>query len=134
MTLRGTSTRSTTRVRKVNFIYPYSGLQAANVAGTRELIRLAAMYRAIPLHYVSSTAVLAGLGVSGVREVTEETPLAHPELLRMGYVETKYVAEELLQRRGLGQAFLRWRSTGRWTSSAACAPAPGATVDRDVPR
>lgn len=82
---------------QVNFIYPYQELRAANVAGTTELIRLAAMYRAIPLHYVSSTAVLAGLGVAGVREVTEETPLAHPELLRMGYVETKYVAEELLR-------------------------------------
>ncbi len=52
------------------------------------------------MHYVSSTAVLAGLGVAGVREVTEETPLAHPELLRMGYVETKYVAEELLRAAG----------------------------------
>ncbi len=82
---------------QVNFIYPYQDLRAANVAGTRELIRLAALYRAIPLHYVSSTAVLAGLGVAGVREVTEETPLAHPELLHMGYVETKYVAEELLR-------------------------------------
>jgi len=85
---------------QVNFIYPYQELRAANVAGTREVIRLAAMDRAIPVHYVSSTAVLAGLGVAGVREVTEETPLAHPELLRMGYVETKYVAEELLRAAG----------------------------------
>ena len=85
---------------QVNFIYPYQELRAANVGGTREVIRLAAMYRAIPVHYVSSTAVLAGLGVAGVRDVTEETPLAHPELLRMGYVETKYVAEELLRAAG----------------------------------
>jgi amino acid adenylation domain-containing protein/thioester reductase-like protein len=87
---------------QVNFIYPYQELRGANVAGTREVIRLAAMYRGIPVHYVSSTAVLAGLGVAGVREVTEETPLAHPELLRMGYVETKYVAEELLRAAGAG--------------------------------
>jgi len=85
---------------QVNFIYPYQELRAANVAGTREVIRLAAMYRAIPVHYVSSTAVLAGLGVAGVRDVTEETPLAHPELLHMGYVETKYVSEELLRAAG----------------------------------
>jgi amino acid adenylation domain-containing protein/thioester reductase-like protein len=85
---------------QVNFIYPYQELRAANVAATREVIQLAAMYRAIPVHYVSSTAVLAGLGVAGVREVTEETPLAHPELLSMGYVETKYVAEELLRAAG----------------------------------
>ncbi|HEX3712305.1 MAG TPA: amino acid adenylation domain-containing protein, partial [Trebonia sp.] len=81
----------------VNFIYPYQELRAANVGGTRELIRLAGLARGIPLHYVSTTAVLAGLGMAGTRRVTEETPLAHPELLRMGYVETKYVAEELLR-------------------------------------
>jgi thioester reductase-like protein len=35
-----------------------------------------------------------------VREVTEDTPLAHPDHLRVGYVETKYVAEELLRNAG----------------------------------
>ena len=81
----------------VNFIYPYQELRAANVAGTREIIRLAGLYRGIPVHYVSTTAVLAGLGVAGIHAVTEETPLAYPERLRMGYVETKYVAEEMLR-------------------------------------
>jgi hypothetical protein len=84
----------------VNFIYPYEELRAANVTGTRELIRLAGLARGIPVHYVSSTAVLAGLGVAGVRYVTENTPLAHPGRLRIGYVETKYVAEELLRNAG----------------------------------
>ncbi len=115
---------------QVNFIYPYQELRAANVAGTREVIRLAAMYRAVPVHYVSSTAVLAGLGVAGVREVTEETPLAHPELLCMGYVETKYVAEELLRaagRAGLPVAIYRPLDivgsvcTGAWSTSTEMA-------------
>jgi nucleoside-diphosphate-sugar epimerase len=35
-----------------------------------------------------------------VRYVTENTPLAHPGRLRIGYVETKYVAEELLRNAG----------------------------------
>lgn len=82
---------------RVNFVYPYQELRAANVAGTREVIALAGLYRAIPVHYVSTTAVLAGLGVAGIRTVSEQTPLAHPEQLRVGYVETKYVAEELLR-------------------------------------
>jgi amino acid adenylation domain-containing protein/thioester reductase-like protein len=115
---------------QVNFIYPYQELRAANVAGTREVIRLAAMYRDIPVHYVSSTAVLAGLGVAGVREVTEETPLAHPELLRMGYVETKYVAEELLRAAaGAGLPVAIYRPldivgsvrTGAWSTSTEMA-------------
>ena len=84
----------------VNFISPYSELRAANVTGTREVIRLAAAGGGIPVHYVSTTAVLAGLGATGVREVTEETPLAHGDRLRVGYVETKFVAEELLRNAG----------------------------------
>ncbi|MGE5131541.1 MAG: amino acid adenylation domain-containing protein [Gemmatimonadota bacterium] len=82
----------------VNFIYPYTELRAANVGGTRELIRLAAQHRGIPVHYVSTMAVLAGFGVMGVRDVTEDTPLAFAEQLGIGYVETKFVAEELLRR------------------------------------
>ena len=110
----------------VNFIYPYQELRAANVAGTREVIRLAGESRGIPVHYVSTTAVLAGLGVEGVRQVTEETPLDYPEQLRMGYVETKYVAEELLRnagRAGLPVAIYRPLDivgsigTGAWSTS-----------------
>jgi amino acid adenylation domain-containing protein/thioester reductase-like protein len=115
----------------VNFIYPYEELRAANVAGTRELIRLASLDRGIPVHYVSTTAVLAGLGVMGVREVTEDTPLAHADRLRVGYVETKFVAEELLRnagRAGLPVAIYRpldiigSTRTGAWnTATEMCA-------------
>ncbi|MGI8452114.1 MAG: amino acid adenylation domain-containing protein, partial [Streptosporangiaceae bacterium] len=115
----------------VNFIYPYEELRAANVAGTRELIRLASLGRRIPVHFVSTTAVLAGLGVMGAREVTEDTPLAHADRLRIGYVETKFVAEELLRnaaRAGLPVAIYRpldivgSRRTGAWnTATEMCA-------------
>ena len=115
----------------VNFIYPYEELRAANVTGTREVIRLAGLYRGIPVHYVSTTAVLAGLGFMGAREVTEDTPLAHADRLRVGYVETKFVAEELLRsagRAGLPVAIYRpldivgSRRTGAWnTATEMCA-------------
>jgi len=82
---------------QVNFIYPYHELRAANVDGTYEIIRLAAD-RAVPVHFTSSMAVLAGFGPAGVREVTEDTPLRFPEYLSVGYVETKWVAEALLQK------------------------------------
>lgn len=80
----------------VNFIYPYHELRAANVDGTFEIIRLAAG-RAVPVHFTSSMAVLAGFGPAGVREVTESTPLGFPEYLSVGYVETKWVGEALLR-------------------------------------
>jgi thioester reductase-like protein len=111
----------------VNFIYPYEELRAANVTGTREVIRLADEARGIPVHYVSTTAVLAGLGVMGMREVTEETPLAYADRLAVGYVETKFVAEELLRnaaRAGLPVAIYRPLDivgslrTGVWNTAA----------------
>jgi amino acid adenylation domain-containing protein/thioester reductase-like protein len=88
----------------VNFTYPYEELRAANVTGTAELIRVAGRYRGIPVHYVSTAAVLAGFGAMGVREVTEYTPLAYADQLCVGYLETKFVAEEMV--RNAGQAGL----------------------------
>jgi thioester reductase-like protein len=115
----------------VNFVYPYQDLRAANVTGTRELIRLAGLYRGIPLHYVSTTTVLAGFGAMGVHEVTEDTPLAYADHLCMGYIETKFVAEELLRnagRAGLPVAIYRPldivgdQRTGTWnTATEMCA-------------
>src|SRR5260370_17549780 len=94
-------------------------------------MRLAGLYRGIPVHYVSSTAVMGGLGAMGAREVTEDTPLAHADRLRIGYVETKFVAEELLRnagRAGLPVAIYRpldivgSRRTGVWnTATEMCA-------------
>lgn len=82
---------------QVNFIYPYHELRAVNVDGTYEIIRLAAD-RAVPVHFTSSMAVLAGFGPAGVRKVTENTPLRFPDYLSVGYVETKWVAEALLKK------------------------------------
>ncbi|WP_433796278.1 amino acid adenylation domain-containing protein [Actinoplanes sp. CA-252034] len=79
----------------VNFTYPYSQLAPVTVGGTREVVRLA-MPRRVPVHYVSTLAVLAGFGAAGVREVSENTPLAYPEHLFMGYTEAKWMAESVL--------------------------------------
>jgi amino acid adenylation domain-containing protein/thioester reductase-like protein len=132
----------------VNFIYPYQDLRAANVTATRELIRLAGLYRGIPIHYVSSTTVLAGFGAMGVRDVTEDTPLAYADHLCMGYIETKFVAEELLRnagRAGLPVAIYRPldvvgdHRTGAWnTATEMCAlirfiTDTGVAPDTDLP-
>jgi amino acid adenylation domain-containing protein/thioester reductase-like protein len=81
---------------EVNFLYPYEKLRAANVFGTQEVLRLAAR-RAIPVHHVSTLSVVHGMGVAGVRRVTEDTPLDNVELLGMGYWESKWVAEEVVR-------------------------------------
>ncbi|MFJ7905956.1 amino acid adenylation domain-containing protein [Kitasatospora sp. NPDC096204] len=81
---------------QVNLLYPYHQLRQPNVGGTREVVRLAGRSRGIPVHYLSTLAVLAGFGAAGIAKVTERTPLAHPERLGVGYVESKWVAEQLL--------------------------------------
>ncbi|MEH6372967.1 amino acid adenylation domain-containing protein [Streptomyces sp. KLMMK] len=81
---------------RVNFLYPYEELRPANVDGTREVVRIAAPRR-VPVHFVSTVAVLAGFGPAGAREVDEDLPLAHSDGLTMGYAESKWVAEGVLQ-------------------------------------
>ncbi|MFJ2577111.1 amino acid adenylation domain-containing protein [Kitasatospora aureofaciens] len=81
---------------QVNFLYPYDALRRTNVEGTRELIRLAAG-RGVPVHFLSTIAVLAGFGTAGVRHVDEDLPLDHADGLTMGYAESKWVAEEVLR-------------------------------------
>ncbi|MCA6091397.1 amino acid adenylation domain-containing protein [Streptomyces sp. SCA3-4] len=81
---------------QVNFLYPYEQLRPANVDGTREVIRIAAPRR-VPVHFISTVAVVAGFGTAGVHEVDEDLPLAHADGLTMGYAESKWVAEGVLQ-------------------------------------
>lgn len=113
----------------VNFLYPYRQLRQVNVDAVRSVIELASRRR-IPVHYVSTTAILAGSGVGGVRRIDEFTPLSHPELISMGYPETKWVAERLLEHAahaGLPVTIYRpyeitgHSRTGAWnTTSAIC--------------
>jgi len=81
---------------QVNFLYPYEALRAANVGGTREIVRLAAPRR-VPVHFLSTIAVLAGFGTAGVRHVAEDQSLGYADRLTMGYAESKWVAEKMLK-------------------------------------
>lgn len=80
----------------VNFLYPYAALQNINVGGTKRIIELASPRR-VPVHFISTVAVLAGCGAAGVTAVAEDDVLAHPEGISMGYAESKWVAERALQ-------------------------------------
>ncbi|MFF4215240.1 amino acid adenylation domain-containing protein [Streptomyces nondiastaticus] len=81
---------------RVNFLYPYEALRPANVDGTREIVRLAGPRR-VPVHFLSTVAVVAGFGTAGVRTVDEDLPLDHADGLTMGYAESKWVAEGVLR-------------------------------------
>ncbi|MFE0046168.1 amino acid adenylation domain-containing protein [Streptomyces albireticuli] len=106
---------------RVNFLYPYEQLRPANVDGTREVVRIAAPRR-VPVHFVSTVAVVAGFGTAGVHEVDEDLPLDHADGLTMGYAESKWVAEGVLRRaaeQGLPVAVYRpYEVTGDRTTGA----------------
>ncbi|WP_224244035.1 myxochelin non-ribosomal peptide synthetase MxcG [Hyalangium gracile] len=91
----------------VSVVREYGSLQAVNVRGTRELLRLAAAVRTKPLHYVSTLAVAPPANLSS--EVPESFVAPHPGL-RDGYQQSKWVAERLVRQaaeRGLPVAVYR---------------------------
>ena len=88
----------------VNLVYPYTALKAANVGGTKEILKLACQEQAIPVHYISTIDVLKPL-ISAKRNVVQEHEhFESAKDLHMGYTQTKWVAEKLMmvaQSRGL---------------------------------
>ena len=80
----------------VNWVFPYKSLRAANVSGTRELIRLACQSRPKPIHYLSSTSVC--YSSNGPEQVEENVQMfPYIEGIPLGYAQSKCVSEELLR-------------------------------------
>ncbi|MEM9483930.1 MAG: thioester reductase domain-containing protein [Cyanobacteria bacterium P01_F01_bin.116] len=80
----------------LNYVYPYNQLKATNVLGTQEVLRLASSGVAKPVHYISSTAVF-DYHVSTRSIVNESTPIDHTEGMYLGYAQSKWVADRLVQ-------------------------------------
>ena len=88
---------------QVNWLQPYGALKPVNVNGTVELLRLAALYRTVPLHHVSTTGVYAGPVKPGV-PLRVSDPAGPGDALPSGYTQSKWVAEEIIglaRKRGL---------------------------------
>jgi thioester reductase-like protein len=106
---------------RVNLVDAYDRLRAANVGGTRELLRLAASRRIKPMHFVSTTSVL--IGTSGNAEPLLEHRRVDPDLMPAeGYVRSKWVAEEMLRiarARGIPSAVYRPAQIGGHTVTGA---------------
>lgn len=81
----------------VHHIYPYSILKPANVLGTQEILRLASQTKTKPVHFISSSGVVASKVESGVKLVREQDSLNENEFPGDGYSQTKWVAEKLVQ-------------------------------------
>jgi len=79
----------------LNFVHSYHHLKPVNVDGTREILRLACRGRTKALHYVSTASVFYGPAYDG-QLIDEAVPLDHPDGLDLGYVQSKWVAEQLV--------------------------------------
>jgi thioester reductase-like protein/amino acid adenylation domain-containing protein len=78
----------------VNLVYPYSALEAPNVGGTREALRLACRHKTKPFHFVSTDGIFppnAGL-------CAEDADLDFlADAREDGYGRSKWVAEKLVR-------------------------------------
>ncbi|MGE5660397.1 MAG: thioester reductase domain-containing protein, partial [Actinomycetota bacterium] len=80
----------------VNFVYPYSALKPANVLGTQEILRLASQSKIKPVHFVSTINAVSPAKGEGVKIVRENDRINPDEVMASGYVESKWVAEQLI--------------------------------------
>lgn len=93
----------------LNFVYPYEFLQATNVGGTTETLRLACSGQPKYYHYVSSYSVYDTPANRG-KHVMEDDPLTGWHGFTLSYSETKWVSEKLVgiaRQRGLKAAVYR---------------------------
>lgn len=106
---------------RVNLAEAYEPLKAANVDGTHEILRLAARYRVTPVHYVSSAGV--AIPPATVAAIREDRVIALEDVAPIGYLHTKWVAENLVRAaatRGIPTSIYRpGRITGH-SQTGAC--------------
>ena len=109
---------------RVHFVHPYPVLKAANVEGTRDVLRLACRHRAKSVHHMSTFSVFSRDDYGG-REIDETVAAELHGGLRGGYSRTKWVAEQLVmaaQRRGLPASIYRFGRVSGASSSGAGNP------------
>ncbi|WP_167461232.1 non-ribosomal peptide synthetase [Nocardia brasiliensis] len=81
---------------QVNHLERYARLRAANVEGTREVLRLATTRRLKAVHFVSTVNTV--ISTAAAASVTEDTRIGADELPAQGYISTKWAAEQLVLR------------------------------------
>ncbi|MBG9792893.1 hypothetical protein ABD76_10480 [Paenibacillus dendritiformis] len=104
----------------VNFSYPYEMLKGPNVTGTLEIVRFATAHHLKPVHYISTLSVF--LDYTG--EVVHEKTVLRPDTLpQIGYNQSKWVADHLMQsaqREGLPGGIYRIGTAAGDSATGAC--------------
>jgi len=81
----------------VNFIQSYQSLKGASVVGTQEMLRFACHVRVKPVHHISTVAVFTTPHYRNADVIREDDPVEHWEGLMVGYAQSKWVSEKLVQ-------------------------------------
>ncbi|RUT07247.1 hypothetical protein DSM106972_025080 [Dulcicalothrix desertica PCC 7102] len=113
----------------LNWVCSYAALKPINVLGTHEIIKLACEQKVKPVHYISTLAVWESAAYAG-KIVSEAEPLTHWQGIKLGYSQSKWVAEKLIleaHERGLPVTIYRpplisgHSQTGAWnTDDVVC--------------
>ncbi|WP_433325200.1 thioester reductase domain-containing protein [Spirillospora sp. CA-294931] len=80
----------------VNFSYTYRQLEAANIDGVAEILRLACRGPLTPVSHVSTYGIW-GIPADGRTVIAETDPIASAGKLVTGYVQSKWAAERLVE-------------------------------------
>ena len=84
-----------------NFIMPYSVLYPTNVFGCKEILRFATTEKIIPIHYVSTLAIFSCIhffkDIEKIDEFSNSSDSVHYLKYDIGYVQTKWVSDQLMQ-------------------------------------
>jgi amino acid adenylation domain-containing protein/thioester reductase-like protein len=87
----------------VHHVYSYSILKAVNVNGTQEVLKLAGINQVKPVHFMSTLGVFFSKADVGIKlnRVNESDFIADGQVLdENGYVQSKWVAEQLVRQAG----------------------------------
>lgn len=79
----------------VNHLYPYHQLKSTNVLGTQTVLHLATTAKLKPVYFMSSLSILESDPQTQVDELTAPQQIQSPQV--MGYAQSKWVAEQLIQ-------------------------------------
>src|SRR5262249_20363707 len=81
----------------VNFVRSYHSLKGSTVGGTTEILRFAVHGHIKVLHHISSLAVFASAVNTQKAILREDDPLEDTRGLAVGYFQSKWVAEKLVE-------------------------------------
>jgi myxalamid-type nonribosomal peptide synthetase MxaA len=107
----------------VNFLKPYQALKATNVRGTEEILRLACDGSVKPVHFVSTTYVFDRFCYPSGVVITEDMVPRHGIEHTFGYIQSKWVSEQMLVeagRRGIPMYIYRPGRVAGHSLTGAC--------------